>query len=174
MKRVFEVLNEMVAAGVIQNYALGGAMGASTYVEAVSTEDIDIFIHLDPMPPRFSELSGVYKYLSAKGYSPRNEFVEIAGWDVQFLIPGDGSLEAEAVTNANLIQVFGVPVRVMMPEYLCAIALATRRAKDIGRVMAFIEADKVNIGDLRLLIDRFDLHPAWQTVQQAIQERQKS
>ena len=44
MKETFAVLNQMVADGVIENYAVAGAIGAIFYVEPFSTEDLDVFV----------------------------------------------------------------------------------------------------------------------------------
>ena len=43
-KNTFAVLNQMVADGVVENYAVAGALGAMFYVEAFSTEDLDVFV----------------------------------------------------------------------------------------------------------------------------------
>lgn len=42
MKRALEVLNKLVAEGVIRDYAIGGAMGATFYLEPISTMDLDM------------------------------------------------------------------------------------------------------------------------------------
>ena len=44
MKETFAVLNQMVADGAIENYAVAGAIGAMFYVEPFSTQDIDVFV----------------------------------------------------------------------------------------------------------------------------------
>ncbi len=44
MKETFAVLNGMVADGVIENYAVAGAIGAMFYVEAFSTKDLEVFV----------------------------------------------------------------------------------------------------------------------------------
>ena len=44
MKETFAVLNQMVADGAIDDYALAGAVGAMFYVEPFSTHDIDVLI----------------------------------------------------------------------------------------------------------------------------------
>jgi hypothetical protein len=44
IKKAFAVLNQMVADRIIENYAVGGAIAAVFYVEAFSTEDLDVFV----------------------------------------------------------------------------------------------------------------------------------
>ena len=43
MKTALRVLNDLVAEKVIKDYAIGGAMGAMFYMEAVTTMDLDVF-----------------------------------------------------------------------------------------------------------------------------------
>lgn len=43
-KQTFAVINQMVADGVFENYAVAGAIGAMFYVEPFSTEDLDVFV----------------------------------------------------------------------------------------------------------------------------------
>ena len=46
MKKTLEVLNKLVAERVIRDYAIGGAMGALWYMEAITTTDLDILFCL--------------------------------------------------------------------------------------------------------------------------------
>ena len=47
MKQVAQLLNDMIACGVIQNYALFGAMAQMRYTEAVATLDAEKRVILD-------------------------------------------------------------------------------------------------------------------------------
>jgi hypothetical protein len=44
MKAALEVINQMQADSVIGNYAIGGAVGATFYLEPVAALDIDVFV----------------------------------------------------------------------------------------------------------------------------------
>ena len=46
MKKALEVLNDLERDGVIGRYAIGGAMGATFYVEPFTTFDLDVFVVL--------------------------------------------------------------------------------------------------------------------------------
>ena len=46
MRRVITILNDLEKEGVIENYALGGAIALLFYSEPISTEDLDVFIFL--------------------------------------------------------------------------------------------------------------------------------
>lgn len=61
-------INQMRADGVIEHYAIGGAVGATFYLEPVATLDGDIFVTLQPeagsllvSPQR------IFDYLKARG-----------------------------------------------------------------------------------------------------------
>ena len=63
MKETFAVLNQMVADGAIENYALAGAVGAMFYVEPFSTRGIDVLVATaEPKGKLIAELPG-WKYL---------------------------------------------------------------------------------------------------------------
>lgn len=44
MQEVLQALNHLVADGIIESYAIGGAIAASFYIKAVQTEDVDAFV----------------------------------------------------------------------------------------------------------------------------------
>lgn len=46
VKAIFEKINEMQAAGIIGKYAIGGAVGATFYLEPAATLDVGIFATL--------------------------------------------------------------------------------------------------------------------------------
>ena len=46
MKHTLQVLNGLERDGVLSRYAIGGAMGATFYVEPLLTFDLDIFVVL--------------------------------------------------------------------------------------------------------------------------------
>lgn len=156
MEQVFRALNELVAEGVIENYAIGGAMGAVFYIEAVQTEDIDAFVFLPVSASGLVDLSPIYLALTRYGGVLDREFVRFGAWPLQVL-PDAGPLEAEAIAEAVTTEYEGVPVRVFRPEYLCCVALKTGRAKDYLRVQMFLDEGKVDKEALKRLAERFDL-----------------
>lgn len=46
MQKVCDVLEQLLAEGVIQKYAIGGATAAGFHGEPLATRDIDVFCHL--------------------------------------------------------------------------------------------------------------------------------
>jgi hypothetical protein len=100
MKATLEVINQMQADGIIGQYAIGGAVGATFYLEPVATLDIDVFISFQKSAGSpLLMLSPVYDYLTARGFKAEKEYIIIADWPVQFLPPGNALVE-EALMQA--------------------------------------------------------------------------
>ena len=155
MERTFAVINQMVVDGVIENYAVAGAIGAMFYVEPFSTKDLDVFI-LTPEDQTILEIPGL-KYLKSRGYTEwRNEGIVIEGWPVQFM-PAANPLEREAYENAQQRDVNGVTVRVVLPEHLVAIMLQVGRLKDLARVDMFLSQRAVDGEALNDILRRHGL-----------------
>ena len=161
MKDTFAVLNQMVADGAIDNYALAGAVGAMFYVEPFSTNDIDVLVVIPETEGKLiAELPG-WKYLSSRGYREiRGEGIVIEGWPVQFL-PVSNALEEEAYLNAKDQTPDEVPVRVVQPEHLVAMMLKLGRLKDFARIQMFWSQDAVNSKVLEDILQRHGLNGKW-------------
>jgi len=160
MERTIHILNELESSGLIERYAIGGAMGAMFYSEAVLTEDLDVFVALKALPAGLISLSPIYDFLKARGAVEREEHLVIHGVPVQIL-PAYDALTEEALAQATE-QPFGqTRVRVMRVEHLLAIALKTGRAKDHARVALLMEEADLNATLLEEIIERHGLHPQW-------------
>ena len=146
MQRVARLLLDMVSAGVITDYAVFGAVAQMRYTEAVSTMDADILIGLSERPG-LDILKPIYDYCVSKGYSPEGEAVRVGDWPVQF-IPAFSPLTAEAMREAEIVEIEGVPLRVVSANYLALIALSTGRPKDYARVLALVESGSVSLDGL--------------------------
>ncbi|MBN1510876.1 MAG: hypothetical protein JXB13_02590, partial [Phycisphaerae bacterium] len=83
---VIATINQMAAEGVIDRYAIGGAVGATFYLEPVATLDVDIFVSFKSEPGQ-SVISPqpLFDHLAARGHRLDGEYVAIGGWPVQFL-----------------------------------------------------------------------------------------
>jgi len=153
----------MQAEGVIGPYAIGGAIGATFYLEPTSTFDIDVFVSPQKIPGSpLITLAPIYEYLAAppRNYKAENEFVIIEGWPVQFLPPGD-ALEEEALAQAIETDVDGIKTWVLTAEHLVAIALKLGRAKDKIRITQFLESDMLDAKRLDQIIARHGLLAKW-------------
>lgn len=165
-REVIKTINRMQEDGIIDSYAIGGAVGATFHLEPVSTLDVDVFISFRAEPgsllisPR-----PIYDYLTARGCSVEGEYIIIAGWPVQFL-PPPGPLVEEALAKAVEHDVDGVPARVFSAEYLAAIALQTGRAKDKARLLQFVESGILDATTFQDILTRHALEGAWARFQE--------
>ena len=156
MRAALEALNRLVADRILENYAIGGAIGASFYLPAMQTEDLDVFVFLPHASGPLVTLAPVYKALQAQGGLIEGEYVRFGKWPVQILTDAN-ALIAEAIREAVSVDFDGVPTRVFSAEHLCVIALQTGRSKDYARVMLFLEGNEVDLKTLSSLAARFGL-----------------
>ncbi len=161
MKRTLQVLNELEHRGVIERYAIGGAMGATFYVEPLLTFDLDVFVILPPSAAAdLLSLAPLYEALRARGYTEEGECVLIEGVPVQFL-PAYNSLLDEALREARETSYEDAPTRVVRAEHLIAICLQTGRDKDRERVRLFREQAELDMGYLTGVLQRHGLDGKW-------------
>ncbi len=109
MKSTFQVINRMVADGVIGTYAVAGAVAAFNYLEPALTDDLDILISVAALSGQpasgFVSLEPVFAYFRKAGYTEfRKEGLVIEGWPVQFL-PVANALDQEGLAQAVEIEI---------------------------------------------------------------------
>jgi len=161
IQEVINTINRMQADGVVERYAIGGAVGATFYLEPVATLDVDIFVAFRPdSGGLLLSLTPIFDYLRARGGRLEGEYIVIAGWPVQFL-PSTGPLVEEALAQAVKMSVEGTPACVFSAEHLAAIALQTGRAKDKARLLQFIESGALDSARFQAILARHDLVDAW-------------
>ena len=166
IRDVIKTIHQMQAEGVMERYAVGGAVGATFYLEPVATLDVDVFVSFKPeagsvivSPQR------IYDYLTARGGVVQGEYIVISGWPVQFLPPAS-PLGEEALAQAVEKDVARTSVRVFTAEHLAAIALQTGRAKDKARLLQFIEAGVLDSDRFQAILTRHGLTAAWRRFDQ--------
>ncbi|MBW2369638.1 MAG: hypothetical protein JRH15_17340 [Deltaproteobacteria bacterium] len=160
MERTLQVLNSLEDNGVLGKYAIGGAMGATFYIEPVLTFDLDVFVIL-PQKGALLTLTPLYEALRVKGYKEEGECVDIEGVPVWFL-PAYNSLLEEALAEARDIPYENTRTRVLRAEHLLAICLQTSRDKDRDRVRLFREEASLDMKYLSGLLKSHGLEDAWQ------------
>lgn len=136
MQEVCDILEQLVQNGAIKDYALGGATAAGFYGEPLATRDIDVFVFLASPPEGILiTLEPLYTCLREMGFSEFDEEgILIHGFPVQFLAANPG-LETEALEHSSSFEWEDHRLRILTPEYLAAIAVATGRPKDRARLV---------------------------------------
>jgi hypothetical protein len=161
IREVIAILNRMRTDGIVADYAIGGAVGATFYIEPVATLDVDVFIAFQNAPGSLViDPRPIYDYLKARGGMIQDEYIVVSGWPLQFLPPGTPLVE-EALRDAVERDVDGMPVRVFTAEHLGAIALQTGRAKDKARLLQFIEEGALDADRFRAIVVRHQLAEKW-------------
>src|SRR6266481_1183112 len=117
MKTTLQVLNELEGSRVIERYAIGGAMGATFYVEPLLTFDLDVFVTLPRTAAGLVTLTPIYEALRARDYKQEGECVDVEGVPVQFL-PAYNPLVEEALHEARETTYEETPTRVLRAEHL--------------------------------------------------------
>src|SRR6266536_4393054 len=161
IQEVIKTINQMQADGVVPRYAIGGAVGATFYLEPVATLDVDIFVAFNLKPgSALISPEGIFNYLKERGGAMEGEYIVIGGWPVQFL-PPTGPLVEEALAQAVEIDIEGTRARVFSAEHLAAIALQTGRAKDKARLLQFVESGALDASRFQSIIVRHGSQGVW-------------
>ncbi len=148
LAEVFRAANGLVAAGLIEDWALGGALAAIYYVEPFTTYDADIFF-IPKDKGLTAGIPAIYAHLQSQGWQVEREHLLIRGFPVQFLAAS--GLTEEAVRAAERIDYEGVPAKVFRAEHIVAIAATVGRAKDKARIeqlLQLADLDKTYLADL--------------------------
>ena len=157
MRPVFELLNAMVNDGLFVNYALGGAVAASSYIEPASTQDIDIFVVLQPYPgSSLLTVEPINEYLRSKGAVSDGEYMVYSGWPLHFL-PPKNSLYKRRLPARKGLTTMVLKRGCLALEHLAAIALETGRRKDKNRLADFVESSQMDMGTFEDILQRHSL-----------------
>ena len=151
---VLRAANDLLTAGLIEDWALGGALAAIYYVEPFTTYDADIFF----IPKDKSLTAGIpaiYAHLQAQGWEVEGEHLLVRGFPVQFLAAS--GLTEEAVREAERIDYEGVPAKVFRAEHIVAIAASVGRSKDKARIEQLLQQADLDQSRLENILQRHKL-----------------
>jgi hypothetical protein len=142
----------MRAAGIIADYAIGGATAVLFYAEPTRTFDVDVFVTLPAEAAGAPSLDPVYAWATERGLTVQDEHVMIEGVPVQFL-PAYSALLEQAVADARVHDYDGVAVRVLGPEHLVVLALDAGGARRRERAWQLLESAEIDRARLQSLLD---------------------
>jgi len=148
---VLRAANGLVTAGLIGDWALGGALAAIYYVEPFTTYDADIFF-IPKDRGLTAGIPAIYAHLQAQGWQVEGEHLLIHGFPVQFLAAT--GLTQEAVREAKRIDYEGVPAKVFRAEHIVAIAASVGRAKDKARIEQMLQQADLDKTRLEKILQR--------------------
>ena len=149
---VFRVLNRMCDEGIVAQYAVGGAAAVLFYAEPTRTYDLDVFVTLEAVGNDvLVPLAGIYAWARSQGFGLQAEHLLIEGVPVQ-LLPAWNALVEAALLTARVHDYGGVPVRVVDPDHLVALALQAGGARRRERAWQLLEAGAVDRVRLRQIL----------------------
>jgi len=154
LAEVLRAANGLVAAGLIEDWALGGALAAIYYVEPFTTYDADLFF----IPKDKGLTAGIpalYGHLQSQGWQVEREHLLVRGFPVQFLAAS--GLTEEAVRAAEQIDYEDVPAKVFRAEHIVAIAASVGRAKDKARIEQMLQQADLDRAYLADVLQRHKL-----------------
>lgn len=169
LRKTIEVIIKLAEHGVIERYAIAGAVAALNYIEPTLTEDLDILIstaHFEMHQSGLILLAPIEKALAEMGYTERTDVgFMIEQWPVQFL-PVASKLDDEALDQAVEVDIDAssnppLRARILRAEHIVAIALKVGRLKDLARVQAFLDQGAVDLVALKKVLDRNGLMTDW-------------
>jgi hypothetical protein len=146
--------NGLVAEGLIEDWALGGALAAIYYVEPFTTYDADIFF-IPRDKGLASGIPAIYEHLQSQGWQVEREHLLVRGFPVQFLAAS--GLTEEAVREAEQIDYEGVPAKIFRAEHIVAIAASVGRAKDKVRIEQLLQQADLDKSRLEIIMERHKL-----------------
>jgi hypothetical protein len=162
IRDVLAMLAELEQNGVVERYALGGAVAATRYTSPAATEDVDVFVSFaGPAGVSLEPLKPIYDYLLARGGVADGAHIVVGGWPVQFL-PAEEPLLSEALAQARNEDVDGIATRVFTAEHLAAIALQLGRAKDKLRVEQMARERVLDMTVFNEVLRRHGLVAKWE------------
>jgi hypothetical protein len=153
LKHVFAILAQMRDQGPVSAYAIGDATAVLFYAEPTRTYDVDVFVTLpSDIEASLVSLAPVYAWAHSRGFASEGEHLLIESVPVQ-LLPAYNALVEEAVAEARVHDYEGVPVPVVGPEHLVALALQAGGARRRERAWQLLEFGGVDRERLRGILD---------------------
>jgi hypothetical protein len=174
--KALQVVNQLRDGGVISKFAVGGAVGALFYIEPTQTQDIDVFILLDPNPASgLVDISPIARKLKELGYNTwQEDKLIVEKWPIQF-IPAAKAVEIDAIENAiEMAAGDGVTTFVPPPEHLMAMAIDLGRPKDLLRLNQFFAEKAYDADELDAVLTKHQLKKKWETILSLFNERSKT
>ncbi len=147
---VLRAANDLVAAGLIEDYALGGALAAIYYVEPFTTYDADI-IFVAAEKGLSAGIPAIYSHLQERGWRVEREHLLVHGFPVQFLAAA--GLTEEAVREARTSNSKVCRQRYFVPST----SSPSRPASDLARIEQLLEQTEIHRTLLDDILGRYNL-----------------
>ena len=146
----FKALNGLKRRKVIRDYVVIGAVAATTYMEPVFTEDIDVIILVDTDEEYRSTFGAISEI--AEGQDGMHQV--LGGVPVQLFPSTTMPLYRDTLEGARQVRINNLRVNIASAEHLILLYLLAFRERDHLRVRNLLR--NVDEGRLHILLERFD------------------
>jgi len=120
-----KVFNRLKKKKVFEDYAVGGAMAVTYYVDARATRDLDIFLLTDN-----EGYDLTWRILEESGYEHLEDSIVVEGVPVDIVPSNQHPFYEQAIRNSKEVRIGDIPTKIFTPEYLIATKLLSFRNKD--------------------------------------------
>src|SRR4051812_18140180 len=109
---VITAIDDLMARGLVRDYAIFGSIAQMFWDEAIPTFDLDVLILLESQQGLLIDLGPLYEWARESGYAVLEGHIVIGEIPVQF-VPAPSALHEEAVQKAATLDFDGTPIRVV-------------------------------------------------------------
>ncbi len=146
----FRALNGLKRRKVIRDYVVIGAVAATTYMEPVFTEDIDVIVLVDTDEEYRSTFLAISRHAEAQDGMHQ----VLGGVPVQLFPSTTMPLYRDTLEGARQVRVDNLRVKFASAEHLILLYLLAFRERDHLRIRSLLR--NIDEGQLRYLLERFD------------------
>ena len=146
----FRALNGLKRRKVIRDYVVIGAVAATTYMEPVFTEDIDVIVLVDTDEEYRSTFLAISRHAEAQDGMHQ----VLGGVPVQLFPSTTMPLYRDTLEGARQVRVGNLRVKFASAEHLIILYLLAFRERDHLRIRSLLR--NIDEGQLRYLLERFD------------------
>lgn len=143
-------LNGLKRRKVIRDYVVIGAVAATTYMEPVFTEDIDVIVLVDTD----EEYLSTFTAISQQAEAQLGMHQVLGGVPVQLFPSTIMPLYRDTLDGARQVRLGNLRVKIASAEHLVLLYLLAFRERDQIRVRFLL--GNIDEGRLRHLLERFD------------------
>ena len=155
MKDTINAINKLKENGLINDYAIGGAIAVLKWTEPFFTRDLDIFIIHEAKEKERVILTPIYEYLKERGAQWEKQWIIVNGIPVDFIVAD--KLETEAIENAEEVEYEEVKTKILTPEYLIALFIRAGRDKDERKIEMLLKQTKIDMEKLEKILNENEL-----------------
>jgi hypothetical protein len=157
LKKFSKLLDALREQGLIAGFALIGGLAVSTWSRPRATRNVNLLMLVKPADiPRFVaalQNAGIHAVVHKGGPDdPVPCLIRVGNLDI---IAATRKLEAEAVASSIAVEIAGMKIPVVAPEYLVILKLKAGGPQDVIDVRELLASTGIDTAKVRELAARF-------------------